>query len=71
MIKLHPGERATVEELKEYPWFGGIDWDEVTYGPTAERKCIRPMVYLMSVLVLISLMTVYTVLANSILPPRP
>ena len=53
MIKLHPGERATVEELKEYPWFGGIDWDEVTYGPTAERKCIRPMVHLMSVLVLI------------------
>ena len=40
MIQLHPGERATVEELKTYPWFQGINWHEVAYGPTVERTCI-------------------------------
>lgn len=40
MIKLHPGDRATVEELKTYPWFQGINWHEVAYGPTAERTYI-------------------------------
>ena len=51
MIKLHPGDRATVEELKAFPWFHGIDWDAVAYGPTVERKCITPTRHILSMLI--------------------
>lgn len=53
MIKIHPGERPTVEELKIYPWFDGINWDEVTYGPSARRKCIHPTIATIAVLIIV------------------
>lgn len=40
MLRVDPADRPTIEELKEYKWFDGIDWEEITYGPSAKRKCI-------------------------------
>ena len=39
MIILDPAQRPTVEDLKSDPWFEGIDWDAITYGPTVPREC--------------------------------
>lgn len=40
MIHIDPKERPTVEQIKDDPWFAGIEWDDVTHAPTAPRKCI-------------------------------
>ena len=41
MIILDPAQRPTVEDLKTDPWFEGMDWDALTYGPTAPRECLQ------------------------------
>ncbi|KAI0736689.1 kinase-like domain-containing protein [Fomitopsis betulina] len=38
MLRVDPADRPTIEELKEYKWFDGIDWEEITYGPSAKRS---------------------------------
>ena len=41
MIHIDPKERPTAEQIRDDPWFEGINWDDIIYGPTAPRTYIR------------------------------
>lgn len=51
MIIIDPAQRPTAEDLKTHPWFDGIDWDAITYGPTAPRKYLRCTISTTAVLI--------------------